>query len=353
MERPFVCLIDDHHTVRIQQRFLQEFPQEHPVCHVLDARRRSCALLEPNRVPDFVPELHPHFRGHACRHRHCRDSPRLSATDDAAVSIPNLVEILGHLSCLSASRLSDNDDDLEIPDRLEEIVSVFVDGQTPSVLLQPLHLSHPAFLLDLVSLRSRHVIIRSRSLLRVFILHMGSPQLILGLELNFIQHKVKLLSHVFAFVLRSNLQDGCSRLLGLQEFLVCHLFLLGLVSLLENVKSTRTVLVLLIIVHVRHLVRVYFPPLLSLLQHLLCNAYSLPRILELLLLFRGQLYVLVQPLLVFQLPFRKFKLLLLPLLQVFLPRKLTQPPCVFVSQTIPVPRHFGGIPRPPFISSSL
>lgn len=85
---------------------------EHTIRHVLDARFRTRAVLETDRVTDFLSKPATNFLRHTFRHGHCSYTPGLSATYLAPVSEALLGQILGHLRRLAGTGITNNDKDL-------------------------------------------------------------------------------------------------------------------------------------------------------------------------------------------------------------------------------------------------
>ena len=85
---------------------------EHTVRHVLDARLRARAVLETDRVADFLPKTASDLLRDTLRDGHGGDTTRLRAADLELVGVTGFGEILGHLGRLAGTGVTDDDEDL-------------------------------------------------------------------------------------------------------------------------------------------------------------------------------------------------------------------------------------------------
>jgi hypothetical protein len=87
-------------------------------------------VLEPDRIPDLVPQPTTDLLSHPRRDGHGGDSTRLGAGDlEAVCGVAGFVEILRELSRLAGASLGFDDEDLVVGDGLEKVVAVRVDGK--------------------------------------------------------------------------------------------------------------------------------------------------------------------------------------------------------------------------------
>ena len=93
-----MCLVQHDDGVLADVGVDETLSLEHTIRHVLDARLRTCAVLETDCVPDFLPQPAPNFLRDTLGDRHGGDTPRLCTTDLALVSKAILGQVLSHLS---------------------------------------------------------------------------------------------------------------------------------------------------------------------------------------------------------------------------------------------------------------
>uniref|UniRef100_A0A1I8JLB4 DUF4537 domain-containing protein n=1 Tax=Macrostomum lignano TaxID=282301 RepID=A0A1I8JLB4_9PLAT len=105
-ERALVSFIQDEAGVVVQVRLPERLAQQDTVCHVLDERVRSRAVLEADRVADFLAEFGAELLGNALSNAHCGHSARLCAADHAELGVALLVQVLSQLRGLAAAGLA-------------------------------------------------------------------------------------------------------------------------------------------------------------------------------------------------------------------------------------------------------
>mmetsp|Transcript_119154 Transcript_119154/g.337785 ORF Transcript_119154/g.337785 Transcript_119154/m.337785 type:complete len:245 (+) Transcript_119154:1642-2376(+) len=159
MQGPLVSLVNHHDRVRRHVGLVEEGAEQHPVRHVLDDRAVGRAVLETDVVADLVAELHAHLLGHAGGHGHRGNAPRLRAPDLADLCVAHFVEELGNLRGLAGARFTHNDQDLVVPDRLEQRRSIRVHRQAQPVLLQLVGLTLHFHGGPIVALSLGHVVV--------------------------------------------------------------------------------------------------------------------------------------------------------------------------------------------------
>lgn len=107
-----VRLVEHEHAVLAHVGVDEALSLEHAVRHVLDLGIGTRAVLEPDRVPDFLAEAAPDLFGDALGDRHGGDSTRLRAANLEPVGVPGFGEVLRHLRRLARPGVADNDEDL-------------------------------------------------------------------------------------------------------------------------------------------------------------------------------------------------------------------------------------------------
>ena len=122
IEAAFVRLVDDDDFVVAQQFVAREFGQQDAVGHHLHAGGVGDLSGEPHLVADGVAELFVEFVGDALGHGPRGDPPRLGVADEAVDPEAQVEADLRQLGGLSRSRLTGDDDDLVVPDRLCDLV---------------------------------------------------------------------------------------------------------------------------------------------------------------------------------------------------------------------------------------
>lgn len=85
---------------------------EHTIRHVLDLGLGRRAVLESDRVADFLSQSTSDLLGDSLSDRHGSDTTRLRASDLELVGESSLGEVLCHLRCLARSCVSNDDEDL-------------------------------------------------------------------------------------------------------------------------------------------------------------------------------------------------------------------------------------------------
>lgn len=125
-----MSLVNDDGRVLGQLGIRQEEPEQHSVRHVVQDRLVTRAVLETNRVPDFVPDSHADLLRDSSGDRHGGDSTRLGAGDlEPVLAVAGFHEVLGELGRLARSGFGLNDEDLVLGDSLEELLPECKNGK--------------------------------------------------------------------------------------------------------------------------------------------------------------------------------------------------------------------------------
>ena len=106
-----MSLVENDARVLAHVRIDESLSKQQTVGHVLDLGIRSSAVLESNGVTDVLSESTSDLLSDSFGDRRGGDSTRLSASDLSSIRESSFGEVLGHLSGLSGSSLSDNDED--------------------------------------------------------------------------------------------------------------------------------------------------------------------------------------------------------------------------------------------------
>ena len=107
---PFVSLVKHNDRVLRAERVDQTLSLQHTVRHVLDARLRARAVLETDRVADFLPKTATDLLCDTLRDGHGGDTTRLGAAYPALVRVACLGEVLDHLRGLAGTGVADDDE---------------------------------------------------------------------------------------------------------------------------------------------------------------------------------------------------------------------------------------------------
>lgn len=107
-----VSLVEHENRVLRHVGVDETLPLQHTVGHVLDLGLGARAILETNGVADLLAETASDLLGDTLGDRHSGDTTRLGAADLELVGESSFGEVLGHLSRLARSRVSDDDEDL-------------------------------------------------------------------------------------------------------------------------------------------------------------------------------------------------------------------------------------------------
>ena len=136
---PFVRFINDHHAVARQQRIsVCRFLQQDAIGHVFDLRLRCCLIIKAHRVSDVWRAIWTGaFLYHALRQRNGRQSSRLGTNNRKSVLVPaTFGQVLRNLRRFSRARLSDYHDTGKVFHGVQDLSTVFVNGEETSLLIQ-------------------------------------------------------------------------------------------------------------------------------------------------------------------------------------------------------------------------
>ena len=107
-----MSLIQHYDGIRVYVGIKQAFTLQHTICHILDLRFRACAIFKTDSITNFLPEATSNLLSYTFCDGHCGNTTGLCATDLSSFGITFLGKILSHLSCLSRSRIANNNQDL-------------------------------------------------------------------------------------------------------------------------------------------------------------------------------------------------------------------------------------------------
>mmetsp|Transcript_26776 Transcript_26776/g.62146 ORF Transcript_26776/g.62146 Transcript_26776/m.62146 type:complete len:301 (+) Transcript_26776:1936-2838(+) len=127
--------VHDNCAVSVQVRLEQGFTQKHSIRHVLDDGLLASAIFETNRVADLGTQFACHLISHALCHGHSRDSSGLRAANLAIDRVACLVQVLSQLCCLPRTCLANTDDDVVLPQEVNELLPDLEDWQALPLLL--------------------------------------------------------------------------------------------------------------------------------------------------------------------------------------------------------------------------
>jgi hypothetical protein len=122
VEAAFVRLVDDDDFVVAQQFVAGEFGQQDAIGHHLHPRGVGDLRGEAHLIADGVSEVLVEFVGDAFGHGPGRDPSGLSVTDESVDAETELQADLRQLRGLARPRLTGDDDDLVVPDRLGDLI---------------------------------------------------------------------------------------------------------------------------------------------------------------------------------------------------------------------------------------
>mmetsp|Transcript_29865 Transcript_29865/g.76712 ORF Transcript_29865/g.76712 Transcript_29865/m.76712 type:complete len:232 (+) Transcript_29865:1716-2411(+) len=159
MQGALVGLIDQHHGIACKIWFCQKLAKQHTIGHVLHNCLVRRTILKTNTVSDLVANLDSHLLRNTRRHRHCCNTSRLRAPNLTLGRVAGLVQILGQLRGLPRPGLADDHHHRVLLDLLKQLVSVSVDRQRPTVILQRLGLFHQVLLGPRITLVSRDIVV--------------------------------------------------------------------------------------------------------------------------------------------------------------------------------------------------
>mmetsp|Transcript_7308 Transcript_7308/g.17712 ORF Transcript_7308/g.17712 Transcript_7308/m.17712 type:complete len:239 (+) Transcript_7308:1578-2294(+) len=125
----FVGLVEHDQRVTRTVGIHKAFTQQHAIRHVLDHRLVAGAILKPNAVANLLSQPTPKLLAHTLGDRHGGDTTRLRDPDLAPGGVATLCEILWHLRRLSRPGLANDDENLVVGNRLQELVPQHKDGQ--------------------------------------------------------------------------------------------------------------------------------------------------------------------------------------------------------------------------------
>ncbi|GAA1998587.1 hypothetical protein GCM10009755_02400 [Brevibacterium samyangense] len=129
VEAAFVRLVDDDDLVVAQQRVVLEFGEEDAVRHHLDPGVLLDLRGETHLIADALPELLAEFLREATGDRAGGDPARLGVADHPGDTEAEFEADLRDLGRLARTGLTGDDDDLVLPDRLRDLVTVLADRQ--------------------------------------------------------------------------------------------------------------------------------------------------------------------------------------------------------------------------------
>lgn len=121
--RSLVRLVQHENRIFRNQWIDEALALQHTVRHVLDASLRAGTILETDCVPNFLAEPTAYFLCDTFCDGHRGDTTGLCATDHAVLRETLLRKILRHLRCLSRACIADNNQDLVLPDGVQQLIA--------------------------------------------------------------------------------------------------------------------------------------------------------------------------------------------------------------------------------------
>lgn len=122
MQSPLVSLINHETRVRLQIRLRQELPQQHTISHIFEHGAIWSTVFESNAIANLMAEFAPNFLGDSGGNGHRCNTSRLRYTNFAIFSVANLMEELRHLCSFTWACLSNDNQNLIVSDRCQNIV---------------------------------------------------------------------------------------------------------------------------------------------------------------------------------------------------------------------------------------
>ena len=122
-------LINNDGVVAAQHGIALRLGQQNPVCHQLDCRLRTAAVLKPDLITDPLAQRGLELVSDAFGHRTCRKPARLGMTDHFFQATPKLKTDLWQLSRFARAGLAADNNDLMLGDRPRDLEPACADWE--------------------------------------------------------------------------------------------------------------------------------------------------------------------------------------------------------------------------------
>ena len=132
----FVSFVENDSAVALQVVVVHRLAQQHTVCHVLHDGLRASHVLETNAVTNLLAQLHVHLVRHTFCNRHGGHTTRLCTCHHLALGLRQIViqNELRDLCRFTGTSLTDEDQNLRLLVKLEELGALLVDGKVATGL---------------------------------------------------------------------------------------------------------------------------------------------------------------------------------------------------------------------------